>query len=51
VRLEKVEVMHVLQYLLQQYVALLETPEHGDWSREEDTTVRIACAVLSRHAI
>ena len=50
-RLEEVEVVHVLQYLLQQYVALLEAPEHGAWSLDEDTTVRIACAVLARTTV
>jgi hypothetical protein len=44
------EIVHVLQHLLQKYVALLESSDHGGWSLDEDTTVRTVCTVLSRRA-
>ena len=47
---EDAEIVQALQDLLQKYVALLESSDHGGWSLDEDTTVRTVCAVLSRRA-
>jgi hypothetical protein len=47
---EDAEIVHVLQHLLQKYVALLESSEHGGWSLDEDMTVRMVCALLASRA-